>query len=275
MFVDVALTGSEVDYVDMSTFGAVAVIDVLRATTTILTALENGARGVVPVATPDEAYAWRDKRTDVVLGGERAAVRIAGFDLGNSPLEYTPGAVGDKLVVLTTTNGTQAFAKVQRAGVAKVGGGSGVAPAQGPDDEADCGSPAVYAVCLRNAAAAARALVDAATRRGCGALIVCSGTDGRFSREDAYCAAVLLAHMEQLTDIVRGDGADIVARSWPGGRADEAWSELSGSFHGRRLLKLGLSDDVRYCAQVNVSEIVPWLLGGTLVLAGTGGKNGE
>lgn len=271
------MTGSEVDYVDMSTFGAVAVIDVLRATTTILTALENGARGVVPVATPDEAYAWRDERTDVVLGGERAAVRIAGFHVGNSPLEYTPGAVGDKMVILTTTNGTQAFAKVQRAGVAKVGGGSGVALAQGTDAEDDCAPPAVYAACLRNAAAAARTLVDAATRRGCGALIVCSGTDGRFSREDAYCAAVLLAHMERLTDIVRGDGAEIVARSWPaaGDRADEVWSELSSSFHGRRLLKLGLGDDVRYCAQLNVSEIVPRLLDGTLVLAGTGGKNGE
>ncbi len=66
----------------------------------------------------------RDKRTDVVLGGERAAVRIAGFDLGNSPLEYTPGAVGDKLVVLTTTNGTQAFAKVQRASVAPAAPGA-------------------------------------------------------------------------------------------------------------------------------------------------------
>jgi len=256
MFVDVALTHNEAAHIDATAFGAVAVIDVLRATTTILTALENGARGVVPVATPEEALLWRQRRHDVLLGGERGAVRIPGFDLGNSPLDYSPAVVQGKLVVLTTTNGTQSFRRVQSADRDRPGGG-----------------PAVFAACLRNARAAARAAAEAARDAGRGVLLVCSGTDGRFSREDAYCAAVVLQHLESMADVARGDGADAVARLAP--PDVPPMGHVAGSFHGRRLLALGLRDDVEFCAETDVSEGVPRLVSGMLVLAGTGGSNGE
>lgn len=260
MFVDAALAYRELDHVDIDAYGAVAVIDVLRATTTMLTALENGALGVVPVATPEEAFELRRGRSDVVLAGERRAVRIDGFDFGNSPLELTREAVQDKVVVLTTTNGTQSFRRVQP---------------QGPGAD----GPSVFAACLRNASAAAEALVHEADGSGKGVLLVCSGTDGRFSREDAYCAAVMLTHIESLASVVRGDGAEALARigrvgGGSAGRSappspDSALDEVCGSFHGRRLLELGLRADVEFCAQIDVSIGVPRLVSGMLVLAGT------
>lgn len=254
MFVDVALTHAEAAHIDLDRFGAAAVIDVLRATTTMLAALENGAMGVVPVATPHDALAWRSRSADVVLGGERGAMRIDGFHLGNSPLEYVETAVAGKTVVLTTTNGTQSFHRLQSASR----GGAG---------------PAVYAACLRNAAAVAATLVRESRSRDGGVLLVCSGTDGRFSLEDAYGAAAILARMERLTKVTRGDGAEAVARMRMS--AAESFQVVAGSFHGRRLISMDLHADVEFCAETDVSTEVPRLVSGMLVLEGTGGKYGE
>ena len=88
-----------------------AVIDVLRATSTIVEALANGARSVYPAATMDDAVRLAQSlgRKEVLLCGERGSRKIEGFDLGNSPLEFTREAVADKVVVMTTTNGTPAL----------------------------------------------------------------------------------------------------------------------------------------------------------------------
>src|SRR5262245_18019417 len=87
-----------------------AVLDVLRATTTMAQALASGAREVIPCLTVEDAQAQAAKLPagQVVLGGERGGLRIAGFQLGNSPAEYTPATVASKSVVMTTTNGTKA-----------------------------------------------------------------------------------------------------------------------------------------------------------------------
>src|SRR5690606_8709144 len=131
---------AELKHSPLVRFAAVAVVDVWRATTTIVAALGNGARGVVPVATPGEAYAWRAEAEPVLLGGERGGKRIPGFHRGNSPLEYVRERVAGKLLVLTTTNGTLTFRRVLAAGPE---GGQG---------------PELIAACLRNAQAAARHL---------------------------------------------------------------------------------------------------------------------
>jgi 2-phosphosulfolactate phosphatase len=92
------------------------VFDVLRATSTFVTALQNGAKAIVPVSEIAEALAWRQKQPDVLLGGERDGVKIRAaqtggvdFNLGNSPREYTPEKVRGKTIVSTTTNGTRAL----------------------------------------------------------------------------------------------------------------------------------------------------------------------
>src|SRR5882757_1875771 len=92
---------------------ACVVFDILRATSTFVTALHHGAEGIIPVSEISEALTIRQKQPDVLLGGEREGIKIraAGidFDFGNSPREYTKGKVGGKIIVSTTTNGTRAF----------------------------------------------------------------------------------------------------------------------------------------------------------------------
>jgi len=249
LYVDVALLPAELEAMPLARFGAVAVIDVLRATTTMVAALENGARGVVPVATPAEAWAWRAAGGPVLLGGERGARRVPGFDLGNSPLEYRRETVAGRLIVLTTTNGTRAFRRVLGAG------------------EAGSNSQEIIAACLRNAQAAARHLWRQAEAAGGDVLLVCAGTDGWFSAEDAYCAAMILECLREHGPLEQGDGARAAARL--GAQAADPREELAGSRHGQRLLALGFHQDVEYCAALSVSQVVPRLDSGVLVAAGT------
>ena len=104
--------------------GTVVVIDVLRATTTIVFALEAGATEVIPCLEVGDARAMAEKFPPgtAVLGGERNGLPIEGFDLGNSPSEYTPETVGGKTVIFTTTNGTRAMLRCQKAAQVSLGG---------------------------------------------------------------------------------------------------------------------------------------------------------
>src|SRR5688572_25556818 len=116
MKVDVYFAPTELT--DRSLAGTVvAVVDVLRATSTIVEAIANGARAILPAADMDDALrlAQTIGRSEVLMCGERGARKIEGFDLGNSPLEFTSEVVADKLVVMTTTNGTRALIAGQTA----------------------------------------------------------------------------------------------------------------------------------------------------------------
>jgi 2-phosphosulfolactate phosphatase len=145
---------------------AVAVIDVLRASTSIAAALAHGARAVVPLPDP-ATVAERARgyaRVDVVLAGERQMRPVAGFAIGNSPDDFTADAVAGRTVLLATTNGTPALAAAAAAGARQV-----------------CSAAFV------NLAAATHVL-RTALRGGLGVTIVCAGQDGRFALEDAACA---------------------------------------------------------------------------------------
>ena len=143
------------------------VIDVLRATTTIVHALAAGARQVIPCLSIDDARAAAASRTGekVVLGGERQGVRIEGFDLGNSPSEYTPEAVGGRTVVFTTTNGTRAMLRCRQA------------------DHVLLAAFVNRAAVLAGNSRPSRQNVH----------IVCAGTGGAITREDVLVAGSLVA----------------------------------------------------------------------------------
>ncbi|MGH7129733.1 MAG: 2-phosphosulfolactate phosphatase, partial [Planctomycetaceae bacterium] len=164
----------------------------LRATTTMLQAMVNGAREILPVASVEEAVRRKDglgRRDDLLLCGERASSPIPGFDLGNSPLEFTPERVRGRTLVMTTTNGTPALLA------------------------ASAGSTC-YVACLRNAAAAAAAVA----KIGADAVLLCAGRHGRFAIEDAACAGLLARRIGKAADDVRmNDGsraAMLVAQRW-------------------------------------------------------------
>jgi 2-phosphosulfolactate phosphatase len=215
------------------------VIDVLRATSTIVNALANGADTVVPVLTPEEAFqvVQDNPSRSFVLGGERKAVAIPGFHLGNSPLEYTASRVAGKPILFTTTNGTRA---IRRSGA---------------------GEHCLIASFL-NAPAVAQTL----TSLGRDVAICCAGTHDQFSLEDTACAGAILAYMSGPGSNLELNDLALVAREiyrrFDGRVADL----LHLAEHGQTLLKLGLQEDLLFCAQLGTSTLVPRFLDGQVVV---------
>jgi len=206
---------------------AVAVIDVLRASTTIAAALHHGARNVVPLESADEAItrAKQLDRGETILAGERRMLPIEGFDLGNSPLEFTREKVEGKTVLFTTTNGTAAFAGLS-------------------------GARDVYVASYANFSAVARAL-RAATKQGADVTIVCAGREKMFSLEDAACAGRFVrAIVRRATTAALGDAAvacSLVDRKY----GDNLMRLFGDTEHGRALAEAGFKADLEACAKVD------------------------
>jgi 2-phosphosulfolactate phosphatase len=233
MRVDVALGPGEWESADFA--GRVAVvIDVLRATTTVTAALANGAEAVIPFADLDECRAYKKRETDVLLGGEREGVKPEGFDLGNSPLEYTPEKVSGRRIAYTTTNGTRALAACREAGE-------------------------IFLGALVNRRAAAERLT--ASRRD--ATLVCAGKRGAPNLEDTYCAGAIIYMLESLAagKVDLSDRARIALAVF---RDPEAGSVLARGEHGRALAGLGFSGDVDYCGRLDVVGTVGVLENGEI-----------
>ena len=231
MRIDVFFTPLGLNPGDLTGRGVV-VVDVLRASTTVITALANGAKAIIPAATAEEAVrlASNLEKDGVVLAGERKSLKIEGFALGNSPREMTAAAVGGKTIVLATTNGTPAL-------VAAQGG-----------DPVLVGAPANF----RALAARARAVLE---QRG-ELVVLCAGRDKQFALEDGYTAGRLIKAVRrgvkrlELNDAARAAIAltDAVA----------TWTEaLEGSEAARQLAEADLAEDVRFAAKPDRFTVVP------------------
>lgn len=223
----------------------VAVIDVLRASTTIAVALANGARTVIPLDSSDEAItrAKAFDRSEVKLAGERKMLPIPGFDLGNSPAEFTRDTVDGKTVLLTTTNGTATLVAVQ-------------------------GARDVVVASYVNFAAIA-ALLRTALRGGADVSIICAGRERQFSLEDSTCAGRLARHVtSRLEDVKVNDGATacMMLDSCYGDRIDQVFED---SEHGRALVSAGFADDLEFCAALDSFPVVPVLQDRQITRLGT------
>jgi 2-phosphosulfolactate phosphatase len=217
--------------------GTAVVIDVIRATTTIVTAFQHGVRAVIPVASPEEARSVLVANPGAILAGERGGRRIDGFDIGNSPREFTTGAFADKDIILSTSNGT----KTLRA----VGEGRYVAIAA-----------------FLNRSAVANWLTAS---HGDG-LIICSGYEGIFSLEDAVCAgAVVERVLPHGAPQALGDGARACLALWQRFKGD-LHRLLQESAWGRRIVAIGLGDDLDICARLDVTDVVPVMIEGRIAL---------
>jgi 2-phosphosulfolactate phosphatase len=197
-------------------------------------ALHSGARALIPVTATEEALrlAQTIGSADVLLAGERQAVRIPGFHLGNSPLEMTETAVRGKTLIVTTSNGTKALLACQAAA-------------------------AVYPACAGNLSLAAekvRETIDEGRR----ALIVCAGREGAFSLDDAYAAGRVLA--AALGDRRRRPGlndAAVAALDLVRRYGDDWDRPLRRSRAGRELLRLGFGDDIAAASRVDAYPVLP------------------
>jgi 2-phosphosulfolactate phosphatase len=221
--------------------GVAVVIDVLRATSTIIHALAGGAASVVPCGEIDEAQklATRFASGTVLLGGERGGLKIPGFDLGNSPREYGHRLVAGKRVIFTTTNGTRALLRASEA------------------RRVLCGA-------LSNVGAVVQ-LLEGETGL---VHLVCAGTDGRMTLEDVLCAGAI-AHWLNLAvgDADAGDDVTVLAMSlfascgheYDRVHGDRVLAILHQSRGGRNLIDCGLERDLADCAEVDKFDIVPEL----------------
>jgi len=212
----------------------VVVIDVLRATSTITAALAAGAAGIIPFA---EVATARQRAVGfagpVLLGGEREGKRIHGFDLGNSPGEYTPEAVQDQTILFTTTNGTRALATCQQASRVLLAG-------------------------FVNLAAVVTQVASTPELH-----ILCAGTNEKISQEDMLLAGALTAalgsHSEPFTP--SNDSARLAQRAWCSSDTQAGQLEhlLQSGRGGQNLLQLGLEADIAFCATVDRFDVVPSL----------------
>lgn len=246
MNVEVVLTPAEIAGLPRRDLGRTVcvVLDVLRATSTILTALFNGARRIYPVATIEEALALRAARLpDALLGGERGGRRIDGFDLGNSPREHTPEAVAGRDLITTTTNGTVAL-------------------------RACAGARVVMAGALLNLRASKTyvqtywqehpSVVDRL-------LLVCAGTGPRFALEDGLAAGALLALFDakELADAGLDDSSRAMLALYGRWRR-RPLQALLASENGRRLAEIGLDGDLEWCARESPLPLVAVMRGDAL-----------
>ncbi|MFM8377823.1 MAG: 2-phosphosulfolactate phosphatase [Planctomycetia bacterium] len=218
--------------------GIAVVIDVLRASTTMITALAHGATHVVPVANVTEARRLATEAGPAaLLGGERGGVRIPGFDLGNSPLEYTPDRVGGRTVVITTTNGTAALA-------------------------ASRGAREILIGAIVNCTAVAAAIRRLA-RDGDHVHLVCAGTDGRVSAEDVLAAGAILDAAEvegaenDLDPTAREALASFRRVAASGDVPTALVTEFRRSPGGANLVALGMEADLPAAAAIDTLAVVP------------------
>ena len=214
----------------------VVVLDVFMATTTLLTILENGARGVYPVENLEEADRVRGNLDagSVLRGGEQDAERIAGYDHGPFPEEYPPEVVAGKDVIFVTTNGTRAIADVASADTVLLG-------------------------CLRNAPAVARHLETSGAES---VYLVCAGSAGRFTVEDFLGAAEILSHMD-MSGWRPNDGA-WMAQDFNDRHRGQTHEILKQARAGRWFVEHDRSDTLDFVADVGASDLVPEVVDGRL-----------
>jgi 2-phosphosulfolactate phosphatase len=197
------------------------VVDVLRATSTIAQALAAGYRRVLCVAELEQARALRAELPDSLVGGERDAIRIEGFDVGASPREFLEPRADT--LILSTTNGTRT-----------------IVTAAERCEEVLLGS-------LLNLDAVAAA----ASERGEDVAIVCAGYKGAFALDDAYCAGRIVQLLEgEPTDAAVA--AEVIARAYP-----TAHAGLTARTYGPP----GLEEDIAFCARESVLDVVPRFAG--------------
>ncbi|MDX1637363.1 MAG: 2-phosphosulfolactate phosphatase [Balneolaceae bacterium] len=216
------------------------VIDVLRASSTIITALKNGAKGIIPVEDMDAAgkISQNLDSPNFMLCGEKDGKKIEGYDLGNSPYEYTPEAVGNKTIIFKTSNGTKAIKRSTMAKEVIVGGflnlHSVVNHLRDTDDDI---------------------------------VLVCAGWRGRLSLEDMLCAGYIIHELSGGTLPEDAHDGTKVAFGLYEKFGNDIEHTLRKSNHAKRLDAITENDDIGFCSQVDTMDILPILKEGIITNA--------
>lgn len=212
----------------------VVVIDVLRATTAICTALHNGIEAIYPCSTVEEAAAHRDN--GLLAGAERNGKIVEGFDYGNSPYSYMTEDVKGKSLALTTTNGTKTINIARDANTVVIG-----------------------------ALANLDALCEWLIAQNRDTLCLCSGWKDKFNLEDTICAGGIADRLLATGNFRSIEDSSIAAKYLFQNAVDNYFGYLKSSSHRRRLKALNLNEDIKYCLTPNTTDVIPVLDGDKLV----------
>ena len=218
----------------------IIVIDALRSGTCIVNALANGAEALIPTLSLREAYRLRSQHPEFLLAGERGGKKPAGFDLGNSPIEFTRAYVEGKTVVITTTSGTAALVKSQRAIMVLIGA-------------------------FLNAGAVAEMAEEIAEGEKIGISFVLAGEKGKFSLEDSLCAGAIVEGFKP-SSVVLSDKARMSMLAFKTAKNNLVGNVMETT-HARHLVELGFKEDVIFSSRLNISRIVPICKNMRIVLA--------
>ncbi|MBG1270753.1 2-phosphosulfolactate phosphatase family protein [Nostoc sp. WHI] len=210
-------------------------VDVLRATSTIATVLAAGGEAVQVFSDLDQLIEVSEKwpAEKRLRAGERGGAKVAGFELGNSPLDCTRELVEGRRLFISTTNGTRALQRVQD-------------------------SPNVIAAALINRAAVAQFLLDKQPET---VWIVGSGWEGSYSLEDTVCAGAIAYSILEQTQLsaedLAGNDEVISAIALYSQWQDNLLGLLHQASHGKRLLRLDCKEDLKYCSQTDILDVLP------------------
>jgi len=218
------------------------VVDVLRASSSLVVLLERGVEEVLLAGSIGEARRVARERPHYLLCGERGGLPPRGFQYGNSPVEFAGLDLGGRWAILCTSNGTRALARVTAAPLALVGA-------------------------LLNASAVARAAAEAAAERGLGVAVVCSGDEGgtAFSLEDALGAGAIvdavvgLGREAPVRARLELSDAALAALTIYRAHQGQEQAALRATSHARDLEALGLGEDLSFCARRDAFAAVPYL----------------
>ncbi|NLL61871.1 MAG: 2-phosphosulfolactate phosphatase [Candidatus Atribacteria bacterium] len=245
MNVEIALLPDEILDKDISNH-LVVIIDILRASSTIVTALSEGANSVIPVYSIEKAIKVSEDlcSEQVLLCGERNGLKLPGFYLGNSPLEYIGKHIKSKIIILSTTNGTKALQLTRKAAKIIIG-------------------------CFLNIGA----VVSYCQNYNKDILMVCAGDRGNISLEDTVCAGMMKYLIENRNNgktpplFFNDDGqiAYFLYRKFKDD--DDLIKVLETSVWGKKLKEKGFAKDLVFCAQKNLYKTIPVLENDCLVVA--------
>ena len=216
------------------------VIDVLRASSTIITALSSGAKEIIPVASVEFAVNVSGGMFggQTLLGGERNTIKIEGFALGNSPFEYSRTDVEDKFIVFYSTNGSRAIVKSKFA-----------------DNSFICS--------FNNLSSVARYLV----KLNQDVEILCAGNNNLFSLEDSVCAGMLVGELKKRKKSAEVSDSSAAAYALFEKFGNDIFEMLKNTEHGKKLLENGFEKDVEFCGKYNSTKSIPCFDGKSIKLA--------
>ena len=213
----------------------IVVVDILRATSAICSALSHGVRAIIPVRTLEEALEYKSK--GFIVAAERKGKIVEGFDIGNSPYSYMNNpTLFNKEVVLTTTNGTKALDIVKDADFVVVGS-------------------------LLNLDFLNKWLSSQKKN----VLCLCSGWQNKFNLEDTICAGAIMNFLINTGEFTSIEDSSIAAKYLYLSAKDNYLGYLKSSSHRRRLINLKLNKDIKYCLTPNQTNVIPILKNGKII----------